>query len=81
MKQRDTAPIGMMPTADALDLTGLSLPEGTMEQLLSVDRDEWSQEADGHKKFFDTFDGRVPAELQKQQAALKERLKEMVTAA
>ena len=71
-------PIGFLPTADALDLTGLSLPAGAMDQLLSVDREEWAAEADSHKKFFESFEGRVPQELLKQQSALKERLKEAV---
>jgi len=73
-------PIGWVPTPEALDLSGLSLPEGAMDQLLSVDRDDWVQEVDSHNKYFDTFDGRIPAELRRQQAALKDRLKEAVAA-
>jgi GTP-dependent phosphoenolpyruvate carboxykinase len=51
-----------------------------MEQLLAVDADEWVQELEGHKRFFDTFEGRVPAELLRQKTALRERLKEAVAA-
>jgi phosphoenolpyruvate carboxykinase (GTP) len=67
-------PIGYLPAPDALDLSGLDVPEKNMQELLSVDRAGWRQEADGLSKYYDEFGGRLPAELRKQLAALKERL-------
>ena len=36
-----TTPIGNLPTADALDLTGLDLPAEDLKQLLTVDVEGW----------------------------------------
>ena len=49
-------------------------PRTTMKQLLAVDIEGWRQEADGLAKYYDEFGDRLPAELRKQLAALKERL-------
>jgi phosphoenolpyruvate carboxykinase (GTP) len=73
-------PIGYLPTKDGLDLGGLNLPAGALDQLLSVKNDEWTGELDGVKKFFDQFGAALPPELWKQLDALKERLKTKVTA-
>jgi phosphoenolpyruvate carboxykinase (GTP) len=73
-------PIGYVPTKDALDLTGLNLPAGAIDQLLEVKNDEWSAELDGVKTFFDTFGSHLPKELWNQLSALKERLKTKVAA-
>jgi len=67
-------PIGYLPTPDALDLSGLGVPAENMKELLSVDREGWRREADGLSKYYDEFGDRLPAELRKQLAALKERL-------
>ncbi len=67
-------PIGYLPTAGALDLSGLDLPEESIDELLAVDRVGWRQEADGLAKYYDEFGDRLPAELRRQLAALKERL-------
>ncbi len=67
-------PIGYLPTAEALDLSGLDIPAESMEALLAVDREGWRREAEGLSKYYDEFGGRLPAELRTQLAALKERL-------
>jgi phosphoenolpyruvate carboxykinase (GTP) len=67
-------PIGHLPTADALDLSGLDVSAENMKALLSVDREGWRQEAAGLAKYYDEFGDRLPAELRKQLAALTERL-------
>ena len=53
-------PIGYVPTADSLDLTGLGLPRTMMEELLRVDNEEWLKETDGITEFFKKFGDRLP---------------------
>ena len=78
-KARKT-PIGCTPTPDALDLTGLDLPDGVMEKLLEVRPADWAAELKDVEKFFGQFGARLPEELRKQLDALKGRLKAKVTA-
>ena len=71
-------PIGWLPTKDALDLTGLDLPAGTLDKLLEVKPKEWTGELDGVKTFFEKFGSKLPQEMWKQFESLKERLKTKV---
>jgi len=73
-------PIGWIPAKDALDLTGLDLPAGALDQLLSVKPEEWTAELDGVKSFFDQFGAHLPKALQAQLDALRDRLKSKVAA-
>jgi phosphoenolpyruvate carboxykinase (GTP) len=73
-------PIGWVPTKDAIDLTGLDLPAGAMDQLLAVKNEEWTEELAGVKTFFDKFGARLPKALWDQFNALKDRLKTKVAA-
>ena len=68
------SPIGKLPSADSLDLAGLSLPEGASDQLLAVDRAEWVEESDRHRKFLEQFGSRTPPALWQEHAALRARL-------
>ncbi len=45
-------PIGYVPTPESLDLTGLDLTHEDLEQLLSVDRDQWFAETESVATFF-----------------------------
>jgi len=67
-------PIGYIPADDALDMTGLELGPGVMEELLRVDPDEWKQETDDVEKFFDSLGPRMPWELRNELEALRHRL-------
>jgi phosphoenolpyruvate carboxykinase (GTP) len=73
-------PIGLVPTQDALDLTGLSLPAGALDKLLEVKPEEWTGELDGVKTFFEKFGTHLPKALWAQFNALKDRLKTKVAA-
>ncbi|MDP3541971.1 MAG: phosphoenolpyruvate carboxykinase (GTP) [Elusimicrobiota bacterium] len=72
--------IGYLPTADALDLTGLNLSDGALDQLLSVKPEEWTAELGGVKSFFEKFGDKLPKALWDQFNALKDRLKTKVEA-
>jgi len=67
-------PIGLVPTPDALTLDGLNISRGAVEELLSVDPDDWRREAEETKTFFAQFGDRLPAELTQEHAALVKRL-------
>ena len=73
-------PIGHLPALGALDLTGLNLSDGAMDQLLAVKPEEWSAELENVKPFFEKFGDKLPKELWNQFNALKDRLKTKVAA-
>lgn len=68
------SPIGLLPEEDAIDLSGLDLPAGTMKELLSVDPEAWRQEVEGQAAFFAKFGHRLPAGITEQREALVKRL-------
>lgn len=67
-------PIGYVPKAEDLDLMGLCIPEKTIEELLTVDKDQWLEETRDIEKFFRTFGSDLPAEMKNQLKELQERL-------
>ena len=67
-------PIGNVPTPDALDMTGLDLAPGVMEELLKVNPEDWRDEADEVKAFFDGLGPSMPSELCNELKALRHRL-------
>jgi phosphoenolpyruvate carboxykinase (GTP) len=67
-------PIGIVPTPDALNVDGLDLPKGTMEKLLEVDRDGWTEELPALRQFFGRFGDRLPASLARSLESLSQRL-------
>jgi len=67
-------PIGLVPAADSLNLDGLELAGGTLEQLLRVERDEWTEEVPEIRAFFDRFGLRMPAQMSQALDALAHRL-------
>ncbi|SIR73022.1 phosphoenolpyruvate carboxykinase (GTP) [Microbacterium sp. RURRCA19A] len=68
------SPIGRLPYADDLDLSGLDLPEADLAELFAIDAQSWLAEADLTEEFFDTFGSRLPAALRAELAALRYRL-------
>ncbi len=67
-------PLGFVPQAGSLNLEGLEISNFALEQLFSVDRDLWLEEADDHFHFFQQFGARLPGELLEECRALKRRL-------
>jgi phosphoenolpyruvate carboxykinase (GTP) len=67
-------PIGVLPTKDALDLSGLELPDADLDVLLSVDKEIWKQEAAQIPAHFGRFGEHLPTELTAEYEALLERL-------
>ena len=67
-------PIGLVPAADAIDVSGLDLSEGAMEKLLDVDSSEWLEQLPQVRDHFGTFGDKLPPELAEQLRSLEERL-------
>ena len=67
-------PIGYVPTPDALDLVGLDLSPSTVEALLSVVPDHWSEDYTQLGAFLRQFGERLPDGIRRQYAALGRRL-------
>ena len=68
------SPIGRLPRTSDLNLDGIDVPQGDLDELFAIDRDSWLREADLTEEFYATFDGRVPAPLQAELSALRYRL-------
>ncbi|MCE5302606.1 MAG: phosphoenolpyruvate carboxykinase (GTP) [Planctomycetaceae bacterium] len=68
-------PIGYVPTADGLDLTGLDLAPETLSKLFAVDRDDWFKETENVAAFFQRFSKRFPHVLWNQLEELRQRLR------
>jgi len=67
--------IGYIPNVDDINIEDLSLSKETIEDLLSIDKDLWLEDADGIEEFYDKFNGRIPQELRKELETLKSNLK------
>jgi phosphoenolpyruvate carboxykinase (GTP) len=67
-------PIGLVPTKDSLDLSGIRLSDEAIETLLGVDLGVWAEEADLIPAHYERFGARLPQKLWDQYAALIERL-------
>jgi len=72
-KARKT-PIGNLPTLEALDLSGLDLPDGNLQHLLEVDVAGWKKEADDIGKSYARFESKLPKTLTEQLDSLRKRL-------
>ena len=66
-------PIGYVPHPADIDIDGLDVTEDTLKELLHVDQDVWTAEAADIEEFYKKFD-RLPDELKKQLATLKDNL-------
>ena len=67
-------PIGYLPKPESLDLTGIEIPVENLEELLSIDINDWKAEADNIEEFFSAYKSTLPKEMKKQLQALKKRL-------
>ena len=69
------SPIGRLPRIEDLNLDGIEVPQEDLEELFAVDPESWLHEADLTEEFYGVFDGRIPAQLNAELAALRYRLK------
>ena len=69
-----TTPIGNVPTADALDLTGLNIPASDVAELLKVDLAGWRNEIADVAANYAKFGDKLPKALADQLESLKKRI-------
>jgi phosphoenolpyruvate carboxykinase (GTP) len=67
-------PIGYVPTVNSLRVSGLNIPERTIEELLHVDNSAWMDEVDSASLFFESLGERFPDQLTQELSKLMERL-------
>ncbi len=67
-------PIGRVPAKGALDVSGLELSEGQLEELLDVNPALWREQLAQVHEHYAQFGDRLPAELRAQLEALEGRL-------
>jgi phosphoenolpyruvate carboxykinase (GTP) len=66
--------IGLLPTKESLDVSGLDITAEQLDLLLTVDNDVWKEEAALIPEGYKIFGDRLPEELWKEYEALVERL-------
>jgi phosphoenolpyruvate carboxykinase (GTP) len=57
------SPIGLLPNAADIDVSGLDLPEGAIETLTAFDKDKWAAEVPLIEEWFAKIGDKIPAEL------------------
>jgi len=74
----EETPIGFLPHVDDLNTNGLDIELDTLEELLTVDTQQWRVEMASVLEYLESYGDRLPAELRRQQqviaAALDKRL-------
>ena len=74
--EAEKTPIGYVPSPGALDLRGLEdrVPPEALQELLTVDPQDWAAELASQKEFFEKFGERMPKEIWQQRQATARRL-------
>ncbi|MGY1632657.1 phosphoenolpyruvate carboxykinase (GTP) [Geodermatophilus sp. SYSU D01186] len=67
-------PIGHVPTADSLDVSGLDLSYEQVRKALAVDKDEWRAEIPQITEWFEKFGDKLPSTMWDELAILEHRL-------
>jgi phosphoenolpyruvate carboxykinase (GTP) len=72
--EAEETPIGLVPAAGAIDVDGVDVSPEDMEQLLTVDPEEWRTELPAIHQHFARFGDRLPEALRAQLDDLERRL-------
>jgi phosphoenolpyruvate carboxykinase (GTP) len=67
-------PIGLIPSRGSIELSGLSLTQGGMNDLMTVDPEDWMPELEEQEALFGLFGKDTPPELVSELAAQRARL-------
>jgi len=68
-------PIGFLPRIDDIDTTGLDVDPETMQQLLSVDLDQWQAELESVGEYLESYGQELPEALKREHADVVEELR------
>ena len=66
--------IGYLPTPGAINLSGLDTTQEQMDELSSIDANEWVAEVKKSREFFSNFGDRLPAQITHQLDTLQAKL-------
>lgn len=67
-------PVGVVPTAEALDIEGLDVSTADVAEALAVNVDEWKQEIPLIEEWFEFVGDKLPTGIKDEFEALKQRL-------
>ncbi|RPI13300.1 MAG: phosphoenolpyruvate carboxykinase (GTP), partial [Lysobacterales bacterium] len=67
-------PIGYLPRKEDIDVKGVALPDGALQQLLEVDVAAWHREIDDIGRYLEEFGGRLPPALRSEYQRVKQAL-------
>lgn len=67
-------PIGIVPTPDAIDRTGLKISDEALQQLTTVEPGDWTEASADQETFFKSLGPRVPEEMFDEQRRLAHAL-------
>jgi len=67
-------PVGLVPHANDIDVTGLTLSPQTLDALLAMDPEIWQREVATIREFFGTFGSRLPEGLRAQVERIEREL-------
>ncbi|WP_390905030.1 phosphoenolpyruvate carboxykinase (GTP) [Nesterenkonia marinintestina] len=73
-------PIGLTPTPEALDTTGLDIADADLEDALTVDGDEWTEELADIENWFARFGDSLPESIVAELDELRGRVRAAETA-
>ena len=73
-------PVGFVPQAEDIDVSGLSLSRQTLDALLAIDPETWQREVVDIGKFFAGFGDRLPEGLRAQVERIKRELERQLAA-
>lgn len=73
--EAEKTPIGFIPKPNSIDLTGLDLNSNSMDELLSIDKNDWLEDLKLQEEFYSQFGDRLPKEITAELNALKQKLK------
>ena len=73
--EAEETPIGFVPKKSAINVEGLNVSDADLNELLTVNLDEWRTEVGSIREHYATFGDHLPATLHAQVDALEARLK------
>lgn len=68
-------PIGYIPSAKDLDLSNLDVTEAQMEEITTINQEEWLEEVKSIQAFYQTIGRKLPKPLKRELKGLVQRLK------
>ncbi len=73
--EAEETPIGFVPKKSGINVDGLNISDADLNELLTVNLDEWRTEVGSIREHYATFGDHLPAKLHAQVDALEARLK------